>query len=291
MKIKNIFLFVIPALIWGTTWYAIKLQLGVVEPIFSVAYRFLIAGFLLLLFCLFFQKSINFSFKNHLLIAAMGLCMYSVNYWFVYLAETNLPSGIVAVLFSPMMIVIIFLNSIFFKVAIQKKVLLAAVIGIIGTILLFSSEISVLNIAHSNLIAFILAFIAVIIGSVANIISAYIQKNNVPIIQTNALGMTYGGLLLLIIAFISGKTPSFEITVPYIASLLYLSIFGSIISFTLYMKLLGKIGPEKSSYVTLVTPVIAMLISTLIEGYQWNVYSILGFVFILVGNIIVLIKK
>ena len=103
--------------------------------------------------------------------------------------------------------------------------------------------------------------------------------------------MTYGGLTMMLIALVSGKDISFIITTEYIASLAYLTIFGSIIAFGAYLTLIGNIGAEKAAYVSLITPVIALLISTILEDYQWTTISILGVLFILIGNAIALYRS
>ena len=106
MTTRQYILFTIPALIWGSTWYVIKFQLGVVDPLLSVAYRFILAGIILLLFVLISGKKIKFSVKEHALMLLLGLSLFGINYWFVYKAETVLTSGLVAVIFS----LIIFFN-------------------------------------------------------------------------------------------------------------------------------------------------------------------------------------
>lgn len=129
------------------------------------------------------------------------------------------------------------------------------------------------------------------IASLGNITSARNTKAGIPVISCNAYGMTYGGLTMMLIALVSGKDISFIITTEYIASLAYLTIFGSIIASGAYLTLIGNIGAEKVAYVSLITPVIALLISTILEDYQWTTISILGVLFILIGNAIALYRS
>jgi len=112
-----------------------------------------------------------------------------------------------------------------------------------------------------------------------------------PVIETNAYGMLYGAIIMLVISLIVGKPFNFDISFPYITSLLYLAIFGSIIAFSCYLTLLGNIGADKSAYVTLVIPVIALIISTIFEDYSWTMLSLMGVFLILTGNIIILKKR
>ena len=139
--------------------------------------------------------------------------------------------------------------------------------------------------------ALLLAGVSAVTASLGNITSAYNQKNKLPVIQTNAFGMLYGSLLMLSLALVTGKSFNFDFSLLYISSLMYLAIFGSIIAFTSYLTLLGKIGADKSAYVTLVFPIIALILSTIFEGYLWNVYAIIGVILITFGNFMILKGK
>ena len=136
-----------------------------------------------------------------------------------------------------------------------------------------------------------LAIIAAVSASFGNITSAYVQKKKLPVIQTNAYAMFYGPFLMLIICLVLDKPFEFDFSFSYVSSLIYLTIFGSIIAFGSYLTLLGNIGADKSAYVTLVIPVIALILSTIFENYQWNIFALIGVFFILMGNFIILKKR
>jgi drug/metabolite transporter (DMT)-like permease len=222
--------------------------------------------------------------------ALLGVLLFGANYWLVYVAELTLPSGLVAVVFSSIIFLNIFNGAIFLKSKIRIYVLVGASIGMIGIVLLFKREIFHFDISNKNSLAFLLAFIAAILASLGNITSGFIQRLKIPVIESNAFGMFYGAISLLIIALLMGKQFQFEVSVPYIGSILYLAVFGSIIAFGCYLTLLGRIGADKSAYVTLIIPVIALILSTIFENYKWTNYAIVGVLFILTGNIIILRK-
>ena len=140
MKLRQILYFVIPCFIWGSTWFAIKYQLGQVDPLVSVAYRFLIAGLLLMVFSLIRKLNLRFTLREHLLMLLQGMILFGFNYWLVYLAETNLASGIVAIIFSFSIFTNIFFNYLLLKGKIRKEVMAGAVLGIGGTFLIFNHE-------------------------------------------------------------------------------------------------------------------------------------------------------
>jgi drug/metabolite transporter (DMT)-like permease len=121
-------------------------------------------------------------------------------------------------------------------------------------------------------------------ASVGNIVSARNQRNKLPVVQTNALGMGYGALITLIFALARSAPLRFDPSFGYVASLLYLSAFGSVIAFGAYLTLLGRIGPDRSGYTSIVFPVVALILSTLFEGLRWNLVSLAGVALVVAGN-------
>ncbi|WP_167618215.1 DMT family transporter [Maribellus sediminis] len=288
MTTRQYILFAIPALIWGSTWYAIKFQLGVVDPLLSVAYRFILAGLLLITFCLATGKRMRFNVREHLLMALLGLSLFGINYWFVYQAETRLTSGVVAVIFSLIIFFNIFFNAILLKGKIKTDVVIAAILGISGTALLFYNELDSFHIEKENVVVLLFCLGGLISASLGNILSAYKQRKSIPVLQANGFGMLYGGLAMFMLVLLLQKPISFEGSVSYTSSLVYLSVFGSIIAFSTYLKLLGEIGPDRVVYIALITPAIALIISTVFEGYSWNISAFLGIVLLFSGNVLAL---
>jgi drug/metabolite transporter (DMT)-like permease len=288
MTARQSILFAIPSLIWGSTWYVIKFQLGMVDPLLSVAYRFILAGILMIAFCLATGRSLKFSPKEHFLAFLLGLSLFGINYWFVYQAETILTSGVVAVVFSLIIFFNIFFNAIFLKGKIKIDVIFAAILGVGGTALLFKNEINSFSLNSKDSIVFLICLAGLVSASLGNILSAYKQKKKIPLIQSNALAMLYGGLSMFVLVLILGKPIVLDNSASYLFSLLYLAVFGSIIAFSTYLKLLGEIGPDRSIYIALITPAIALGISTIFEGYHWDVFAVLGIVLLFSGNILAL---
>lgn len=290
MKLNAPILFLIPALIWGSTFFVIKFQLGVVDPTWSVSYRFILAGCLLLAFAKIRGLNLNFSTKQHLRIFQQGILLFGFNYWFVYIAEQQLVSALVAVAFST----IIFLNILFGTLILgkrsEKKVYLGAFLGISGTILLFRQELMNIELENLPIFHLIICFTSVVIASLGNITSAFNQSHKLPVMQTNAFGMLYGGITIGLIALFTGVEMSFDMGFNYVGSLVYLALFGSIFAFGGYLTLIGKIGADKASYVLVVIPVIAVTLSVIFEGYEFGWQVIAGMTLILGGNVLVLRK-
>jgi drug/metabolite transporter (DMT)-like permease len=290
MKLSHSSLFLIPTLIWGSTFFVIKFQLGEVDPTWSVSYRFLLAGLILLIYSRVKKLNLQFNTNQHGRMLLQGALLFGFNYWFVYIAEQELVSALVAIMFSCIIFLNAFFGKIFLKKSAESKVYIGAILGIIGTFLLFKQELLGLGKADIKTFHLTICFISVIVASLGNITSAYNQQSGLPIIQTNAFGMLYGGLIIGIVALVSGTPPVIDLSFSYLSSLLYLSLFGSIAAFGAYLTLIGKIGADKAGYVLVVIPVIAVTLSVIFEDYQLGWHVVGGMLLILGGNVIVLRK-
>ena len=111
-----------------------------------------------------------------------------------------------------------------------------------------------------------------------------------PVLPATAWGMFYGSSFMLVLALVQGQTFNFSFTFEYISSLLYLSIFGSVIAFGCYLTLLARIGAHKASYATIMFPAVAVVISSFVEGFIWDSYTFVGLSLMLAGNLVVLAK-
>lgn len=291
MKLSNTTLFLIPSLIWGSTWYAIKFQIGETDPLYSVAYRFFLAAAILLIYIKWRGESLTFSWKTHLYFMLQGICLFGINYWLVYMAEEHLTSGLVAVIFGGLIFLNVFLSALFLNAKIHMPVIIGGIIGTTGIGLIFKDELSVFDFSDMNFVAFLMALGSMTLASCGNILSAHYQKRRIPVMQSNAFGMLYGAIMVTILALLMGKTVSYDTAISYTVALIYLSVFGSVIAFNTYLNLLGKIGPGKAGYISLSMPVIALLFSTFLEGYQWTIASVVGLALILVGMYIALQKR
>ncbi|MBC8507088.1 MAG: EamA family transporter [Chloroflexi bacterium] len=285
---KNLGLYTVTVLIWGSTWIFIKLQLGVVDPVLSVAYRVTLASIILIGYCKLRGLNLRFSLRQHMFIALQGAFLFSINYLLVYMAELYLTSGLVAVLFSTLVFMNVIVGAAALGTPVRGHVVFGALLGMVGIALVYLPELNAFNLQDSGFLGLLLGVGGVVVASFGNITSARNQRAGLPVVQTNALGMGYGGLLMFIYALIRGIAFDISLSVPYIGALLYLAIFGSILAFGAYLTLLGRIGADRAAYATLLFPIIALGISTLFEGYQWNGLALLGTVLVLAGNFLVL---
>ena len=278
-------------LIWGSTWLAIKFQLGVISPAVSITYRFALAALMLFLWCLLTRRTLKFSRNQQLFMALQGSQLFALNYLFFYLAELTLTSGLAAVVFSTIVIMNLINGRIFLGTPIELKVLFGGLLGLLGLTLMFWPEVAHFDAAGESLLALGYCFLATYLASLGNILSARNQQKGLPIIQTNAFGMLYGALLMLLISFAIGAPLTIEPTFAYLGSLFYLSLFGSVIAFGCYLSLVGRIGAGRAAYATLLFPLVALLLSTIWEDYQWTTPAAVGMLMILGGNYLAMIKR
>ncbi len=284
-------LYLAAVLIWGSTWYAIKFQLGVVAAEVSLVYRFALAAAVLLLFCLITRRSLRYSARQHGFIALLGLFLFSTNYLIFYWATELLTSGIVALMFSTVIMMNIINGALFMRMKVSTRVIAGAALGIAGIAAIFWAEVSAVENTAGTWRGLWMCIIATYLASIGNIVSAYNQKQGIPVVQANAWGMAYGAAIMGLYALFSQVPFDYDPAPAYTISLLYLSIFGSILAFGSYLTLVGRIGADKAAYAAVLFPVIALVLSTLFEDYQWTPRAVFGFALVLLGNYIVLTRS
>lgn len=287
----NLLFYTLTILIWGSTWLGIKFQLGTVEPVLSVAYRFTLATLILFLWCLARRLPLRFSRSEHLFIALQGVLLFALNYLLFYLAELQITSGLAAVVFSTIVVMNLLNGRLFLGTPVELKVLLGGALGMVGLVLLFWPEMAAVNFSGPVLTGLLLSFAATYLASLGNIISARNQRLRLPVVQTNAFGMAYGALCMASLAIIGGTPLVIDWSLPYLVSLGYLALFGSVIAFGCYLSLVGRIGPGRAAYATLLFPVVALALSTIWEDYHWSSPAVCGILLILGGNYLALARK
>ncbi|MCW5838992.1 MAG: EamA family transporter, partial [Anaerolineales bacterium] len=262
----NTLLYLIPVFIWGSTWLAIKFQLGAVAPELSVAYRFLLSALILFVYSKWRGLTLRFNRRQHAFMALQGLLLFSLNYVMVYFSELYVTSGLVAVLFSALIVLNVLFGALFLRTAVSARILLGAFVGVIGVALIFWPEVAGLQMQGTRWIGITLGMLAALSASLGNIVSARNQRAQLPVMQTNAYGMLYGALLTLLFALARGTQFTFDPSLSYVGSLLYLALFGSVIAFGSYLTLLGRIGADRAAYVNVMVPMIALALSVIFEG-------------------------
>lgn len=280
----DVFAFVVCTLAWGTTWYVITLQLGVVDPTVSVVYRFGIAAALLTLWALAAKRPLVLTRRQHVAAFAMGVTTFAVQYPLVYYAETSLASAVVAVLFAALS----FVNLVAFRVVYGQRAPMlawgAACLGIVGVAILSWGELSAARMDGAAGVGLALALTAVVTSALGNVGAREAERRGAGVVALTAWAMAYGAVALALFAVLRGVEWTFDPRPAYVLALLYLATFGSVVAFLLYFALARRRGYPTAAYISALTPPVAMIVSALFEGKRWSALALVGVVVIALGQ-------
>ncbi|MFL0415135.1 EamA family transporter [uncultured Sphingomonas sp.] len=284
--------FGIVTLIWGSTWLVIRDQLGVVPPSWSVSYRFLVAGAVLLAWALIRREPGRLDARGYAFAAALGLAQFVLNFNFVYRAEQFITSGLVAVVFALLLIPNSLFGRIFLGQRLGRQLVIGSAIAMAGVALLFVHEIrSDPKGPTASLVGIGLTLCAILSASSANVMQGTEVARAYPMLRTTAIAMLLGGAFDAAWAWMTVGAPVMEWRLGYIAGILYLGIFASALAFPLYFGVIRIIGPAKSAYSSVIVPVIAMALSTMFEGYRWSLLAAGGAALAAAGLVVALTAR
>jgi drug/metabolite transporter (DMT)-like permease len=273
---------------WGTTWFAITLQLGVVDPVISIVYRFALAAALLFAWCALRKEPIGLTRAQHVAALGVGLFTFAIDYAFVYWAEERVTSAVVAVVFASLA----FINLITFRIAFGMRAPLlawgAAALGIGGVALLSWEEIATAHMGSRALAGVAITFAGVMAAAIGNVYARRGELAGAGVAASTGWAMFYGAALLAVFALVTGRPWTFELTWSYVLSLLHLSVVGSVVAFLLYYGLARRRGYSTASYISALTPPLAMLVSTLFEAKTWGAMALAGVALVLAGQFLLL---
>jgi len=284
----NAFLYVLVVLIWGTTWIALKWQLGPVPIALSIAYRFGLAALVLFAWLLWRRQLVVPRGKALGWVLAQGLCLFCLNFVCFLNASQTVASGLVAVVFSSAALWNALLARIVHGRAIAPQVLAGGALGLTGLVLLFWPEIRG---GHATAVGLAWALGGTLCFSTGNLLSAALQAEGLKPVQTNAWGMAVGTAILTGYALLTGLPFAFDASTRYVGAWLYLAIPGSVIGFTAYLTLVGRLGPERAAYSTVLFPVVALNVSAWVEGYRWTAPALTGLALVMAGNVLVFRRR
>ncbi|RYH00825.1 DMT family transporter [Salipiger sp. IMCC34102] len=281
-------LFVLTVLIWGTTWIAIAAQVGDVPVMVSIFYRFALAGLLMLAGLAALGRLRRPAVWRFVVVQA--LCLFCLNFVGLYTATSLVPSGLVSVIFSLASIFNAVNARVFFGDPISRQTVLAGTLGVTGLACLFWPDIDIAA-GATTLRGIGWAVIGTLFFSWGNMASRQNARLDVTPVTANAWGMGIGALCLLGLLTVTGQPLVLPQGGLYWTSLVYLAVAGSAMGFTTYLMLVGRIGSAKAGYATVLFPIVALTASTLFEGYEWSIMSILGLVFAVLGNVVMFRRR
>ena len=267
-------LFVIASLVWGSTFFAITLQLGQVPPSVSVVYRFALAALTLFTICILRGDRLRLPWRAQRWMILQGFLTFGLSYVCTYNAERFVVSALVAVMFALMVFFTPICARIAFGKPIPPRTWSAGSAAIAGVFLLFyhalSGAVDELRAGGSGhfVLGVVLATLATFASSAGSVVVSKVKEESSNLPLTMAWSMLWGTLMVTAYTLASGQAFMLPTAARYLGGLFYLAIFGSVVAFYAYFTLINRIGPQKAVYVTVVTPVISVLMSIKLEHYR-----------------------
>ena len=284
MSRRSWILFLVPVLIWSTTFYAITLQLGsVTTPTYAVALRFGAAGALLFIWLLIRGESLALSAKAHLWTAFSGICAYGISYVLTYIAEQSIPSGLVAIAFTLMVFLTPALARIAYGTAITRRTWMGGSMGVLGVVLCFLPDLLNVDIADTFMWGMGAMVIAALVSAIGAVCSIRLNKLDVPVSSYTAWAMLYGAAATFAYGAATGQVFHFDERPFFWLAFAYLTVAGTLITFLCYLNLLKREGSARTMYISVLAPVGAVIISILFEGLRPQVLTWLGILVAMAG--------
>lgn len=284
----DFFLYMTVVLAWGFAWIGIHFQVGVVSPEVSILWRFLFAGVVMLAIAWWRGDRMRFALQEHLSFAMLGLMMFCLNFLLFYHAAATLPSGLLSIVFSLASFMNVWLGAIFLRAPIDRRVALGGLLGAFGMVAMFYPQVAGAEFKRGAVIALVLCVIGTLAFCLGNMVSARLQRRGIPVFAATGYAMLYGSAALAIYAAANRHPFIIDGSPAYVISLVYLALIGSVVAFACYLTLLGRIGADRAAYATVLGPVVALVVSTLVENFQWSIAAAIGLAAVLIGNLLVL---
>ncbi len=279
--------FLVVSLIWGSTWLVIRDQLGTVPASWSVAYRFIVAAIGMVILAIVMRQPLKIDRAMVGWTMLLGVMQFALNFNFVYAAEHHITSGLVAVMFALLIVPNALLAKFWLGRQIGGAFILGSGIASVGVALLMVQEYRAAPVGGTEvLFGLALTLCAVMTASISNVLQVTPKIARYPTITILAWSMLWGSLANAAFAYARYGPPVIDPRPAYIGGVLYLSIIGSVVTFPLYFRLIRDIGPGKAAYTGVLIPVIAMILSTIFEGYVWSALAMAGGVLAMVGLVV-----
>ncbi len=293
MSSRSWLLFLVPVLVWSTTYYAITLQLGsVTTPTYAVALRFSAASLLLFGWLAWRGEAIRLAWRIHPWIFASGLTSYGISYVLTYVAEQSIPSGLVAIAYTLMVFMTPALALLAYRTPLTRRTWLGGSLGVAGVVLCFLPDL--LGTVRPTS-AFIWGMAAMVVAaftsSVGAVCSIKLNSLKVPVVAYTAWAMAYGAVATALFGAFSGQPFQFDGRLSFWLAFAYLSVAGTIVAFLCYLTLLKHEGTARAMYISVLSPVGAVIVSVLWEGLRPQALTWAGILISLAGAWITLVSK
>ena len=287
-RLSNGQLFALAVLIWGTTWHAILYQLQEATPAFGVAMRFTLAAAAVLALAAWRGERWHFGARAHALLALQGVFMYGLACLCVYPAERHVPSGLVAVGYSASPLIAGVAAWALWQAPLPGRFLVGGALGIAGVALIFTPELAQVGAAAGDALGLGFTVGAVLLSAVGSLAASRNSAHGLPFWPALGIGLAWGAAASWAVVAGQAPLPDWPVGIAWWASLVYLAVAGTVIAFAAYLTLQQRLGPGKASTVGVMTPVLALVVSTAFEGYRPGGWTLAGVILAVGGNLLML---
>jgi len=268
-------------LIWGLTWTAIRLQVESAPVDVSVFYRFLMASVVALVVLALLGRLQTLTLKQHGWLFLQGLTLYSVNFLLIYRAAESMTSGLLAVVFSLAALFNALNGWLWLRLKPTARLYPAVALGITGVALLFWHDLQLGNATGASIL---FAAAGTFWFSMGNLVSIKVRLAQIPLLVANAWAMVYGAVILGVWCLLQGVEWVVPTSATFWGATVFLAVPGSIIAFYCYITVIQTLGADRAGYATVLFPVVALSVSTWLEGFEWTTTAVLGALLAILGN-------
>ncbi|MBI5476941.1 MAG: DMT family transporter [Ignavibacteriales bacterium] len=272
--------FILISIIWGSTWFAIKIGLASITPLYGIAIRFAIAAAILAIIMKFKGDKLPFDKVSISQYLNLAILSFSFPFALVYWGEQYIPSGLASVLFGAYPFVVAIGSHYFLPTEKLSYYKIAGIIlGFLGIIIIFWGDLK-----YGSDSA--LGMGAIIISTILQGASLVIVKRKNHHISPMALslgGMIFGLAIMIPLALIFENFAKLTFDLSGIGSILYLSTFGTVVTFVTYYWLMHRVEIVYLSLVSFVTPILAVILGSIFLDEILSVQIFIGSIFVLSG--------
>ncbi len=283
--------YLLVVLIWGTTWYGIHTQINGTSPHLAVAFRMGAASIIFFAIAGALRVPLRLTSFQARQVLIQGVCIFGLNYLAVYAGAQYLTSGVVAVIFSIFVLFNILAEWVLYGKRPRPIVVAAAVTGMCGIAMVFSTELGRASFSDMALWGAALVLFSAMLVALGNVLATRLVSSELSPLVVNAYGTAAGTASILLWGLISGASWSVVITPGWLTGLGYLVLIGTVLAFGVYMKILPLVGSVAGAYVAVLSPIVAIGISSVLEDLPLTAVTLVGLVLLLIGHTLLVVQQ